>query len=163
MKEWTYRDPQINIQSCPDGSDGKESANNPGGPRFDPQVRKIPWRRELAGYPLQYFCMEKSMDRGAWRTIYPQHLRTSLVAQMVRNLPAMQQTRVRSLDQEIPWRREWLPTPAGVVCILSWRTPWTEESSPMDQSVKNPPAILETWVQSMAQGRSLGERNGNPL
>ena len=66
MKEWTYRDPQINIQSCPDGSDGKESANNPGGPRFDPQVRKIPWRRELAGYPLQYFCMENPMDRGAW-------------------------------------------------------------------------------------------------
>ena len=30
----------------------------------------------------------------------------SLVAQMVKNLPAMQETCVQS-----PWRREWLPTP----------------------------------------------------
>ena len=34
------------------------------------------------------------------------HLKT-LVAQMVKNLPAMQETRVG----KIPWRREWLPTP----------------------------------------------------
>ena len=30
----------------------------------------------------------------------------TLVAQMVKNLPAMQETRVG----KIPWRREWLPT-----------------------------------------------------
>ena len=41
---------------------------------------------------------------------------TSLVAQMVKNLPAMQETHIR----KIPWRREWLPTPV-------WRIPWTEE------------------------------------
>ena len=35
----------------------------------------------------------------------------SLVAQMVKNLPAMQETWVWSLGQEIPWRRKWLPTP----------------------------------------------------
>ena len=34
-------------------------------PRFDPWVEKIPWTREC--YPLQYFCLENSMDRGAWR------------------------------------------------------------------------------------------------
>ena len=27
------------------------------------------------------------------------------------NLPAMQETRVQSLDQEDPWRGEWQPTP----------------------------------------------------
>ena len=32
---------------------------------------------------------------------------TSLVAQMVKNLPAMQETRVR----KIPWRRKWQSTP----------------------------------------------------
>ena len=26
------------------------------------------------------------------------------------NLPAMRETRVQSLSQEVPWRREWLPT-----------------------------------------------------
>ena len=29
------------------------------------QVRKNPWRRN--GYPLQYSCLENSMDRGAWQ------------------------------------------------------------------------------------------------
>ena len=32
------------------------------------------------------------------------------MAQTVKNLFAMQETWVRSLDLEIPWRREWLPT-----------------------------------------------------
>ena len=36
---------------------------------------------------------------------------TYLVAQMVKNLPAMQETRFSPLCQEIPWRREWQPTP----------------------------------------------------
>ena len=39
---------------------------------------------------------------------------TSLVAQMVKNLPATQETRVWSLGQENPWRREWQPTPVFV-------------------------------------------------
>ena len=30
-------------------------------PGFNPWVGKIPWRRE------QYFCLENSMDRGAWQ------------------------------------------------------------------------------------------------
>ena len=40
--------------------------------------------------------------RGIW---------ASLRAQEVKNLPAMQETWVRSLVQEDPWRRKWLPTP----------------------------------------------------
>ena len=35
----------------------------------------------------------------------------SLVAQLVKNLPAMQKTRVRILGKKIPWRRKWQPTP----------------------------------------------------
>ena len=34
----------------------------------------------------------------------------SLVAQMVNNLPAMQETWVRSLGEEDPLEKEWLPT-----------------------------------------------------
>ena len=30
---------------------------------------------------------------------------------MVKNLPAIQETQIQSLDQKDPWRREWLPTP----------------------------------------------------
>ena len=32
------------------------------------------------------------------------------MAQLVKNLPAMQETQVRFLDQEDPWRRKWQPT-----------------------------------------------------
>ena len=35
--------------------------------RVNPWARKIPWRRH--GNPLQYSCLENSMDRGAWRAI----------------------------------------------------------------------------------------------
>ena len=34
----------------------------------------------------------------------------SLVAQVIKNLPAMQETRVPSLDWEVPRRRKWQPT-----------------------------------------------------
>ena len=33
-------------------------------PVFDPWVQKIP--REENGSPLQYFCLENPVDRGAW-------------------------------------------------------------------------------------------------
>ena len=42
---------------------------------------------------------------------------TSLVAQMVKCLPAMQETRVRSLGQEDPLEKEMQPTP--VSCLES--------------------------------------------
>ena len=34
------------------------------------------------------------------------------VALMIKNIPAMQKSWVGSLVGKIPWRREWLPTPA---------------------------------------------------
>ena len=48
---------------------------------------------------------------------------TSLVAQMGKNPPAMQETQVRSLGQEDPLE-EGLATHSS---ILAWRIPWTEE------------------------------------
>ena len=38
-------------------------------------------------------------------------LGTPLVAQMAKNLPAVQETQVPSQVRKIPWRREWQPTP----------------------------------------------------
>ena len=37
--------------------------------------------------------------------------KASPVAQMVKNLPAVQETQDQSLGQEEPWRRKWQPTP----------------------------------------------------
>ena len=52
--------------------------------------------------------------------IYTQLLKhkTSLVAQLVKNLPAMQETRVQSLGWEDPLEK-------GIFRVLAWRIPWT--------------------------------------
>ena len=42
---------------------------------------------------------------------------------MVKNLPAVQETWVRSLGREDPWRKAWQPTPV----FLPGESPWTEE------------------------------------
>ena len=48
----------------------------------------------------------------------------SLVAQMVKNLPAMRETWVPSLGWEDPLEEDM----ATHSSILTWRIPWTEES-----------------------------------
>ena len=47
----------------------------------------------------------------------------SLVAQMLENLPAMQETQVQSLGREDPLEKG-MSTPSS---ILAWKIPWTEE------------------------------------
>ena len=47
----------------------------------------------------------------------------SLVAQMVKNLPAMQEIQVQSLDWKDPLEKGM----ATHSSILAWRIPWTEE------------------------------------
>ena len=49
--------------------------------------------------------------------------RVSLVAQMVKNLPAIQETRVQSLGGEDPVKKGM----ATHSSILAWRIPWTEK------------------------------------
>ena len=46
-----------------------------------------------------------------------------MVAQMVKHLPAMQETRVQSLGWEDPLEKEM----ATHSSILTWKIPWTEE------------------------------------
>ena len=48
---------------------------------------------------------------------------SALVAQMGKNLPAMQETPVRTLGGEDPLEEEM----ATHSSILAWRIPWTEE------------------------------------
>ena len=50
-------------------------------------------------------------------------IRASLVTQMVKNLPAMQEARVQSLGQDDPLEKEM----ATHSSILAWKIPWTEE------------------------------------
>ena len=58
--------------------------------------------------------------------IYLQIISVFPVAQMVKNLPAMQETQVSSLGGEDPLEKE-MPTHSG---ILAWRTAWTVHAVP---------------------------------
>ena len=74
-------------------------------------------RQLLLGYKTIYFTLQREKRLrllSAW---------VSLVAQMVKNLPAMQETQVQSLAQEDPLEKG-MASPAS---ILAWRIPWTEE------------------------------------
>ena len=52
-----------------------------------------------------------------------QQMMTSLMAQRLKHLPPMRETRVRSLGREDPLEKEM----ATHSSILAWRIPWTEE------------------------------------
>ena len=84
------------------GSAGKESACNAGDWGSIPESRRFPG--EGKGYPLQF----------SW---------ASLVAQTVKNLPAMRETWVPSLGLEDPLE-EGMATHSS---ILAWRIPRTED------------------------------------
>ena len=82
----------------PGSSAGKESACNTGDPGLIPGSRQSPG--EGIGYSLQY----------SW---------ASLVAQMVKNPPAMQETWIPSLGWEDPLEKEM----ATHSSLLAWRIP----------------------------------------
>ena len=84
----------------PGGSAGKESSCKAGDLGSIPGLGRS--AGEGVGYPLQY----------SW---------ASLVAQLVKNLPAMWETWVPSLGQEDPLEKE----KAMHSSVLAWRIPWT--------------------------------------
>ena len=90
---WVY-------QGFPDCSVGKESTCNAGDPSLILGSERS--SGEGIGNPLQY----------SW---------ASLVAQLVKNLPAMQETCARSLSWEDPLEKG----KATHSSILAWRIPWT--------------------------------------
>ena len=92
----------LNAKGFPGDSDSKESAHNAGDQGSIPGLGRSPG--EENGNPLQY----------SW---------ASLVAQMVKNLSAMQETWVQSLGWEDPLEKG-MTTHSS---ILAWRIPWTEE------------------------------------
>ena len=65
------------------------------------------------------------------------------MAQMVKNLLAMRETQVQSLDQEDPLEKGM----ATYSSILVWRIPWTEKVGTLLVAlIKNLPAMQETWI-----------------
>ena len=113
----------------PCGSAGKGTACNVGDLGSMPGLGRTPG--EGKGFPLQYSGLENSMDcivhgvakSPKWLSEFHFHFGDFPVAQMVRNRPAMQETRVWSLGQEDP-----LETGMAIhSSILAWRIPWTQK------------------------------------
>ena len=92
----------LSVLFVPGSSTGKEAACDAGDPGSIPGSGRSP--RERVGYPLQY----------SW---------VSLVAQAVKNSPAVQETWVQSLGWEDPLEKRT----ATHSSILAWKSPWTEE------------------------------------
>ena len=92
--------PKSSFGGFPGSSAGKKSSSNAGDPGSIPGLGRPPG--EAIGYPL--LC--------SW---------ASLVAQLVKNLPAVRETWVRSLGWEDPLKKGT----ATHSNILAWRIPWT--------------------------------------
>ena len=60
-------------------------------------------------------------------------IEASVVSQMVKNLPAMQETQVWCPGREDPLKKEM----ATHSSVLAWRIPWTEEPGGSGQIAKN--------------------------
>ena len=131
------------LRGFPGGSAGKESACYGGRPQFDSWVRKIRWRRDrlptpiFLGFPCGSAGKESACNAGDLGSIpglgrspgeeigYPlQYSWASLVAQLVKDLPAMQKTWVRSLGWEEPLEKGKTTRSS----ILAWRMPWTVQA-----------------------------------
>ena len=111
---WSFVPMLLKQRACfLDSSAGRESTCNAGDPDSIPGSGRS--TGEGIGYPLQYSG-------------------TSLVAQLVKNLPAMQVTWVWSLGREdalekgmathssiLPWRIPWIKEPCGLQSIGSQR------------------------------------------
>ena len=91
---------------------------------------------------LPKLCLLNTANKGFWLTcfIFNKHMtnviahKASLIAQSVKNLPAMQETPVWFQGQEDPWRRKWqsipvfLPGESHEQRSLAGYSPWGRKS-----------------------------------
>ena len=120
-------------------------------PRFDPWVGKIPWRRERLPtsvfWPGEFHGVcspwgHKESDTTEQLSVT--HSGTYMgfqVAQLVKNLPAMQETWVRSPGREDPLEKGM----ATHSSILAWEILWTQESGGL-QSMGSSQRVGHDWA-----------------
>ena len=118
------------VVKCPlaNAGDTRDTGSIPG-------LARSPWSRRWQFTPI--FFPGKShgqrslvgcspwgrKESGTTERLHYLLIRASLVTQMVKNLPAKQETRVRSLGQEDPLEKKM----ATHSSILAWKISWTEK------------------------------------
>ena len=108
----------------PGSSAGEEPTYNAGDPDSIPGSGRS--AGEGLGYPLQY----------SW---------ASLVVQLVKNLPAMQDTWVQSLDwKDPPEKRKSTHS-----SILAWRIPWTVQCMGLQRVGHDRATFIHNWEQGL--------------
>ena len=123
-RDWTW---------LPDSSVGKESTCSAGDPSSLPGLGRS--AGEGIGYPIQY----------SW---------ASLVAQLVKNQPAMQETWVQSLGWEDPLENG----KATYSSILAWRIPWNVQS--MGSQIVGHDWVTFTFTATLQADSLLSEPPG---
>ena len=134
---WVFTTGLLNelLNGLPRWLSGKESACSAGFPGDTASIPALEGSPEGGhGSPPWYACPENPMERGVWQAtvhrvaknqtwlkqLFTLHTHT-LVAQLVKNLPPIRETWVRSLD----WKDFLEKRKATHSSILAWRNPWT--------------------------------------
>ena len=97
-----------------------------------------------------------------------------MVAQTVKNLHALQETRVPSLGQEDPWRKEWLPTPVFLLGELHGKrrladySPWGSKLLDTPEGLTQKfhftcQAVIQGWPLLCSQRNFLGFCSEGPM
>ena len=101
--------------------------------------RKLMYRK-----PDEYILWQDPVNSHSANIIEPSvYVGTSLVAQLVKNLPAVQETWVPSLGWEDPQKRAWQHTPV----FFPEESPWTEEPGRLSDMTEWL-STLSIWWQS---------------
>ena len=152
----------------PGGSDGKESACSAGDLGSIPELRRSPG--EGNGNPLQYSCLENSIDREAWQAIVQGGLKESDMTEQLSTALYFGGTqglccfRIQNI----------LRTEPNSVSLLPWfdSTSAQREGVPIIGAILGFPGGSDSKASSCnagdlgsipGSGRSPGEGNGNPL
>ena len=147
-------------QSCPTCSDPMGCSPPGSSVHRIFQARVLEWGAIAFSKIIHYWLSIQSLDTKAqlsfpgWSQV-PWVVRASLVAQMVKNLPAMQKTLVRPPGQDDPLDKGM----ATRSSILAWKIPWTEEPGGLQ-----PTGSL--WVRLLNSRKTqeiTGEGNGKVI
>ena len=113
-----------------------------------PESDSLSWRSRNQYFPNISLCDSEVQTGKQWDIVSKERcesiwsprfllqfcgLRASFIAQLVKNLPTVQETRVWSLSREDPLEKEM----ATHSSVLAWKIPWTEEPGGL-QSMGSP-------------------------